>query len=188
MPSDAAFDTIVEKYKDRIMNLAFRMLGSRSEAEDAAQETFIRAFRAYSRFRGESSTYTWLYRIATNLCLDTIRARNRAPQSESLDALGDPARGADDSGGSPEESLNRRELARAIRIALGELSPAHRAAVVLHDVEGLRYHEVARVLGCSVGTVKSRLFYGRRRLREILAEFLPGGGDLGGGWNMPRPD
>jgi RNA polymerase sigma-70 factor (ECF subfamily) len=173
-----AFNTLVERYQTAIFNLCLRMLGRRELAEDATQEAFLSAYRAIGRLQG-NHIGAWFLRIAANACYDELRRRGRRPAG-SLDAMiDDPDAGympaTDDAG--PEEETLRAEARRDIELALLELPSDQRLAVILCDVEGLRYDEIAEVTRSSLGTVKSRISRGRARMRELLSregEPLPG--------------
>ncbi len=164
-----AFNAIVVAYQDQVYNLCLRMLGSRQPAEDVAQETFLSAFRNVGRMRGPT-VRAWLLRIASNGCIDEIRRRHRQPQL-SLDSPPDEGASgrkldAPDPAAGPEQMVLRFELRDALRSELLRLPADQRLAVVLCDVEGLSYEEIAATMGSSVGTVKSRISRGRARLRE----------------------
>ncbi len=169
-----AFNAIVVAYQDRVYNLCLRMLGSPQAAEDASQEAFLSAYRSVSRMRGPS-VRAWLLRIAANTCIDELRRRRRRPQL-SLEAPTPSAAGGDterplevaDPDAGPEHLALRGELCEALQAELLRLPPDQRLAVVLCDVEGLSYEEIAVSMGSSVGTVKSRISRGRARLREAL--------------------
>lgn len=169
-----AFNAIVVAYQDRVYNLCLRMLGSPQAAEDASQETFLSAYRSVGRMRGPS-VRPWLLRIAANACIDELRRRRRQPQI-SLEvpspsaAGGDPERPLEvaDPAAGPEHLALRGELSQALQTELLRLPPDQRLAVLLCDVEGLSYEEIAVSMGSSVGTVKSRISRGRARLREAL--------------------
>lgn len=166
-----AFNAIVAAYQDQVYSLCLRMLGSPQAAEDAAQEAFLSAYRNVGRMRGPS-VRSWLLRIAANASIDELRRRRRQPQL-SLDApapetypdrrleVADPAAG-------PEQIALRGELRAALQRELLRLPPDQRLAVILCDVEGLSYEEVAASMSSSIGTVKSRISRGRGRLREAL--------------------
>ena len=166
-----AFNSIVAAYQDQVYNVCLRMLGSQQAAEDVTQEAFFSAFRNLGRMRGPT-VRAWLLRIAANACIDEIRRRRRQPQL-SLDApsqdggsgrqleVPDPAAG-------PEQMALRFELREALRSELLLLPEDQRLAVVLCDVEGLSYEEIAAAMGTSLGTVKSRISRGRARLREAV--------------------
>ncbi|MFH1140393.1 MAG: sigma-70 family RNA polymerase sigma factor [Chloroflexota bacterium] len=170
-----AFNTLVERHQGQVYNLALRMLGDGDLAADAAQETFISAHRAIKGFRG-GNFRSWLLRIATNACLDLMRAA-KARRSISLDALElTPESVPLSREESPDSYAIRRELGQAIQRGLEALSHHHRLAVVLIDIQGFTYQEAARIMGCSEGTVKSRLSRARAELREAMqqhAELLP---------------
>ena len=168
-----AFNCLVIAYQDRVYNLCLRMLGSPQAAEDAAQETFLSAYRSVGRMRGPS-VRSWLLRIAANASIDELRRRRRQRQI-SLEA---PAPGTDskrplevaDSAEGPERLALHGELREALQVELLRLPPDQRLAVILCDLEGLSYEEIAAGMGRSIGTVKSRISRGRARLREALRE------------------
>lgn len=166
-----AFNTIVHRQQTGIYNLCLHMLGQRQAAEDTTQECFLLAFRAINRFEG-GNLRAWLMRIAANACYDELRRRARRPAS-SLDALADdperPFVPATPEPGPEAEAL-QSELRREIERGLLTLGPEQRLAVVLCDVQGLSYDEIAEVMHSSLGTVKSRVSRGRARLREYLAQ------------------
>jgi RNA polymerase sigma-70 factor, ECF subfamily len=166
---EAAFTELVHRHEDRIFTLALKMMGNRADALDATQDTFILAFRQASKFRGESAFGTWLYRIGINACRDLLRKRKRLPDPE--DELPEP----DDKGYG---SANVEELVATrldLKRALAELNDDYREAVCLHDLGGIPYEEIATITGVSVGTVKSRISRGRKRLGELLEQqTLPG--------------
>jgi RNA polymerase sigma-70 factor (ECF subfamily) len=173
-----AFNQLVRLYESRVYNLCYRMLGDRDGAADVAQDTFISAYRNLGKFRG-GQFRSWLLRIATNACYDVLRARKRRPAT-SLDALRQPdddGAGFDlaDQGEAPDDLALRRELGAAIQRGLAELPEDQRVVIILSDVEGMAYEEIAAVTGANLGTVKSRLSRGRARLRDILraGELLP---------------
>ena len=172
-----AFDVIIERYKDRVVSYLAYMVGDEEEAQDLAQEVFIRAYLSIGKFRGDCSLQTWLYRIAHNLGVDHLRRRGRSPEQFSLDAPVQLERGEIERQwagevSDPEEEVERAELVRAVRRAVGMLSEKLREVVVLHDLLQLSYEEVARILRCPVGTVKSRLFHARKELRRLLGPML----------------
>jgi RNA polymerase sigma-70 factor (ECF subfamily) len=166
-----AFNCLVIAYQDRVYNLCLRMLGSPQAAEDAAQETFLSAYRSVGRMRGPS-VRSWLLRIAANASIDELRRRRRQPQlSLEVPAPGtDPERPLEvaDPAEGPERLALRGELREALQVELLRLPPDQRLAVILCDVEGLSYEEIAASMGRSIGTVKSRISRGRSRLREAL--------------------
>lgn len=169
-----AFRALVERYEDRIYALACSITGNPETAKDAAQEAFVRAYKALKNFEGKSSFYTWLYRIATNVCLNAAQKETRRLDSVSLDGLQEkqeisPERffGTE----APENDIERIDLRQQIDKVLNHLSPDHRAVVVLKDIEDLSQEEIADTLGISVGTVKSRLSRARAHLKDLLMPF-----------------
>jgi RNA polymerase sigma-70 factor (ECF subfamily) len=164
-----AFNQLVRIYEVRIYNLCYRMLGDRDAAADVAQETFITAFAKIGHFRGNFFR-AWICRIATNGCYDLLRARKRRP-TLSLSAHQDPDEqpfDLPDRGESPDEFAQRRELAAAIQESIEQLPSDQRIVVILSDIQGFTYEEIATVTATNLGTVKSRLSRARSRLREIL--------------------
>jgi len=171
-----AFNDLVELYQRQVYNLALRMLGSAETAEDATQDTFVSAYRAIAGFRG-GSFKAWILRIAANSCRDKMRVSRRA-SIVSLDNLMEEVGDfiADNETESPEDYAQRRELGRLLDGSLARLPEDQRLVVVLSDIQGLTYEEIAQVIGISLGTVKSRLSRARLRLRELLLqrrELLP---------------
>lgn len=178
-----AFDELVRRYESKIYGLAYRFMGNHADASDLAQDTFIRLYQALEGFRGDAAFSTWLYRIAANICRDELRKRQRR-RSVSMDEMMDasPANTptADDSY-SPEETVQRREVQRQVQLCLNQLSDDHRLILIMREIHGLSYEEIAGVLQCSLGTVKSRISRARNALKEKMSrqgELLPGGGRL----------
>ena len=172
-----AFNALVVAYQGRVYSVCLRMLGSAQPAEDATQETFIAAYRAVSRFR-RGSLRAWLFKIAANACYDEIRRRRSRPQVPLDAPVGDERLAAEPASPDepPEERAMRQELARCLEEGLASLPADQRLAVVLRDVQGLAYEEVAEATGASLGTVKSRISRGRAALRDFLlarGELLP---------------
>lgn len=167
-----AFNCLVETYQRPVYNLCLRMLSAPQAAEDATQEAFISAFRSLDSFRG-GSFRSWLFRIAANACYDEMR-RRRSRAARSLDSGGgeenDRPLDVPDTGLSPDEHAENVELRQALRHALLELPHDQRLLVVLRDVQGFEYAEIAEITGTQLGTVKSRLNRARSRLRELLQE------------------
>ena len=165
-----AFEPLVEKYKRKVFRLAFQVLRDQEEALDVAQEAFVKAFRALPAFKGDSAFYTWLFRITMNVALD--RKRQRATRAKSLGAEDVPPeeweRTATSTDPDPEDVATGVETRERIRKGLDSLSEPHRAIIILSDIEGLQYREIAEVLGIPMGTVMSRLHHARKRLREVL--------------------
>ena len=172
----AAFGRLVREHQRRVFACALQMLADRSEADDAVQETFLRAWRALSRFDGRSKLSTWLYRICVNVCLNILRKRRRAPTADVDDpripeAKADPTQGGSD----PEQAFQNAQLYGRVGRALDNLSPSLRSAVVLVLLQGLPHREAAEVLGCPEGTVAWRIHEARRKMREELADLTSAG-------------
>ena len=173
-----AFNELVLTYQHRVYNLAYRILGDPASASDATQETFIAAYQKIATFRG-GSFRSWLLRIVANRCYDELRRRKRRPITSweefgDVDAEANPA--LINGGESPEESVERGELARLLQAAISSLPADQRVVLVLSDVEGMNYAEIAETVGIPVGTVKSRLARARAKLRDLLqtqGELLP---------------
>ncbi|MDX1931686.1 MAG: sigma-70 family RNA polymerase sigma factor [Capsulimonadales bacterium] len=175
----AAFNEIVARYKGKIYNYLYRMTGNAEDAEDLTQEVFVRMYTSIGTFRAESSLSTWLFRIAGNLCVDSFRRGRKRGLVHSLDAPLTPddeesgaTRDVPDWSQAPETVIGRKELASQIQEALGKLPPKLRSAIILHDIEGLAYDEIAAAESIPLGTVKSRIFNGRVALREHLRPYL----------------
>ena len=176
----AAFEQLVARYQNRIMGFVARMLNDREEAEDVTQEVFIKAYRSLDSFRGASSFSTWLYRIAQNLCIDRARKRKRSPQQAY--SLDEPIDKDEDRGGreipdlsaEPSLGVEREELRRQVRSIVAEMPEKLRSVLVMCDIQGMAYEDIARVLGCPIGTVKSRLFHARADLARRLRPYVHG--------------
>ncbi len=172
---DAAFSEVVARYKAKIYNYIYRMTGSSEDAEDLTQEVFIRMYTSIDSFRGQSSLNTWLFRIAGNLCIDRFRrTKNHVPAYSLDEPVGDTEQAHEvaDSTYEPHRLLENVEMAEQIQQALAKLPEKLRATLLLHDIEGMPYEEIAQVAGCPLGTVKSRLFNARMQLRRQLAGYL----------------
>ncbi|HEY9897634.1 MAG TPA: sigma-70 family RNA polymerase sigma factor [Pantanalinema sp.] len=173
-----AAEAIFRRYHPMVHALATRMLGNAAEVDDAVQEAFIRAFRGLKTFRGDSSLKTWIYRVATNVCLTQADKIKRTQPYDSLDdplgEEGGETRGSQIPSGErpPDEVLLGEELGDKIQAALAKLSPEFRAVLILRDVEGLSYEEVAATTGANLGTVKSRLARARTQAMRWLKEYL----------------
>ncbi|MGH2406153.1 MAG: sigma-70 family RNA polymerase sigma factor [bacterium] len=159
-----AFEDLVRIHQDRIYNLAYRITGNHEDANDAAQDAFVRAYQALAGFRQDAAFSTWLYRIATNAALDLVRRRPAIPPVE----LPADQPGAAD----PAVEVQRQEVHRRVHMAVGHLPAEYRAVVVLRDLQGLAYEEIARVLRIPIGTVRSRLSRGREVLRTHLTDLV----------------
>lgn len=173
-----AFDVLVERHQNRVFNVCYWMLGNRDEAADASQDAFVRAFRSLSNFRGDSAFGTWLHRIAVNAAIDTGQRRKRAPmpysdltptntEDDGARTEIEPSTPASD---DPAQRTLREERRRAVRSALATLPEHYRLVLVLLDIEGYSYEEIARTLKLPLGTVKSRINRARCVLRERLQE------------------
>jgi RNA polymerase sigma-70 factor (ECF subfamily) len=169
----AAFEELVARHRDKIYARAYSMVRNEEEAIDLSQEAWVKGWQRLAQFQGESSFGTWMTRIVINLCLDQLRKQKRQ-RSESIDAM------EEESGGverqmpvvmvNPTAGLERSELRQRIDRALGQLSHEHRTVLVLHEFEEMEYKEIAKTMGCSIGTVMSRLFYARRKLAALLVD------------------
>lgn len=163
-----AFEELVRRNEKRVYAVALRSSGSPEDAADITQEVFLRAWRSIEDFRGDSGFSTWLFRITMNLCVDFARHKHAQPQTQPLVGEDDNERPIPDPAPTPEEHLENSELGRELAAALDEVSEEHRRIVLLRDVSGLSYTEIAEVLEISEGTVKSRLSRARIALRTIL--------------------
>ena len=171
-----AFNEIVLRYKSRIYNYVYRMIRSATDAEDLTQETFIRAYTSIHTFQSRASLNTWLFRIATNLCVDYARKAKTHPVAQSLDIPEEEAQGSQREIPSlvydPQRLLLNQELGKRLEEAMRSLPERHRIVVLLYDLEGLSYEEIAQIVGAPLGTVKSRLYHARLQLREMLQPYL----------------
>jgi len=174
----AAFDEIVLQYKTKVFNYLHRMTGNSQDAEDLTQEVFIRLYTSLPSFKNQSSLNTWIFRIASNLCIDRFR---RGKKFQAIAYSLDEATDTDDGTTSrelpdltfePHRIAENSELADQISNALVRLPDKLRAVILLHDIEDMPYDEIARVVGCPIGTVKSRLFHARVRLRDLLSGYI----------------
>lgn len=169
-----AFELLVRRYENKVYTVAYRFLGNHADASDLAQETFLRLYQALPRFRGESSFMTWLYRITANACRDEIRRQqrynvisldgetgNNGSQVISQVHSHDP---------SPEEAAERKEFNEMVQQCLNNLSDEHRLVLVMREIQGMAYEEIADVLKCSLGTVKSRLSRARQAFKEKFSK------------------
>ena len=172
-----AFDLLVLKYQARIAALVSRYVSDAGEVEDVTQEAFIKAYRALGKFRGDSAFYTWLYRIAANAAKNHLVAKGRRP---GADATIEDAEGFDEGGllsesASPEALAMGEELAEVVESALNELPDELKAALILREFDGLSYDDIADVLGCPVGTVRSRIFRAREAIDQRVKGQISGG-------------
>jgi RNA polymerase sigma-70 factor (ECF subfamily) len=178
---DAAYDELVRTFNAQIFHVAFRMLGDSGDAADVSQEIFLKVFRNINGFKGESSLKSWIFRIAFSEILNRLRwwKRRHRQSTVSLDAehgVNGNGNGngyhVSDARPTPEQALESKEQEEAIQMALGKLSGDHRSIIILRDIEGFSYGEIADVLGISIGTVKSRLARGRADLKKSLIRYL----------------
>jgi RNA polymerase sigma-70 factor (ECF subfamily) len=172
----AAYDDLVRRYQQRIYATIYHMTSNHEDANDLAQETFIKAYQALKSFKGGSSFYTWVYRIAVNKTINFLKQRkNRVQMSlNDLDfnAEHDPDMVALVSENTPRREAGLTELQEKLNEAMQKLSEVHRLVVTLHDVQGLPHEEIAQIMDCNVGTVRSRLFYARQQLQGYLVDYL----------------
>jgi RNA polymerase sigma-70 factor (ECF subfamily) len=174
---DLAYDELVRTYSASLFHVAYRMLGDSAEASDVVQEVFLKVFRNVGGFKGESALRTWIFKIAFSEILNRLRWWKRRYRSSTV-SLDDDHEGrgngfsVTDSGPTPEQALQSREQEMAIQKALGTLSGEHRSIIVLRDIEGFSYSEIADVLGISIGTVKSRIARARGDLKKSLMRYL----------------
>lgn len=172
----AAFDQLVQKYREHIFSIVYNMTSNREDASDLTQETFIKAFQAIARFKGKSSFFTWIYRIAINTTMTFLKKRNRrrfisyekineeVSSSEIFECLTAKNRS--------EKGALVSELQEKLNDALQKLSPKHRTVVILHEIEGLEHAQIAEITKASVGTVRSRLHYAKQQLQAYLQDYI----------------
>jgi RNA polymerase sigma-70 factor (ECF subfamily) len=169
----AAFEELVARHRDRIYARAYSMMRNEEEAVDLSQEAWVKGWQRLRQFQGDSSFGTWMTRVVINLCLDQLRKQKRQ-RTESIEAMDEESGGVERQMPvvtvNPTAGLEREELRQRIDRALGLLSHEHRTVLVLHEFEDMEYKEIARTMGCSIGTVMSRLFYARRKLAVLLAD------------------
>ncbi len=169
----AAFEELVARHRDKIYARAYSMMRNEDAALDLSQEAWVKGWQRLKQFHGESSFATWLTRIVINLCLDQLRKQNRK-RAESIEEMDEESGGVERQMPvvtvNPTERLERGELRQRIDQALSQLSHEHRTVLVLHEFEEMEYKEIAKTVGCSMGTVMSRLFYARRKLAALLAD------------------
>lgn len=176
-----AFKLLVERYQRKVYAVALGMLKNREDARDVSQEAFVKVYKYLEHFKGDSSFYTWLYRITVNLCIDVIRKRGGGSGQEAVEFDDSLAHDTSEArlgalgsrlGTNPQKSALRRELAEKIQEALAAVPEKHRAILLLREVEGMSYEELARTLEIPKGTVMSRLFHARAKVQKILSEYL----------------
>ena len=172
----SAYDDLVRRYQERIYATVYHMTANHEDANDLAQDAFIKAFQALKSFKGGSSFYTWVYRIAVNKTINFLKQRKHKAQM-SLDDLDfnaehDPDLVALISDKTPRREVSLTELQEKLNAAMQKLSEPHRLVVTLHDVQGLSHEEIAEIMDCNIGTVRSRLFYARQQLQAYLSDYL----------------
>ena len=171
-----AYDELVRRYQERIYATVYHMTSNHEDANDLAQEAFIKAFHALKSFKGGSSFYTWVYRIAVNKTINFLKQRKNRTQISlndlDLNAEHDPDLVALVSDKTPRRDIDLAELQEKLNIAMQKLSEQHRMVVTLHDVQGLSHEEIAEIMDCNIGTVRSRLFYARQQLQAYLSDYL----------------
>ena len=176
-----AYGLLVAKYQRKLLRLVSRLVRDPAEAEDVAQEAFIKAYRALPSFRGESAFYTWLYRIGVNTAKNWLIAnRRRAPTATEMDNTEAESYGESDllrDVDTPERLLMSKQIADTVNLAMAELPEELRTAVTLREIEGLSYEEIAQVMDCPIGTVRSRIFRARESIAQKLRPLLDTGPD-----------
>ncbi|MGI8957871.1 MAG: RNA polymerase sigma factor [Chthoniobacterales bacterium] len=171
-----AFDQLVSRFRTRVFGMIYNMVHNEQDAWDLAQDSFLKAWKSIARFRGQSSFYTWLYRIVMNVTIDAMRKKQvKGGGAEFNDEIQlreiDPAsRTVPHADALPHERMERTEIRGRIDAAIAQLSPEHRAVILMKEIEDMQYHEIAESLGCSIGTVMSRLFYARKKLQSLLRD------------------
>jgi len=170
-----AFNELVTKYRGKVYAMIYNMVHSEQDAWDLAQDGFLKAWKSISRFRGQSAFYTWLYRIMMNVAIDWTRKKQIMGDVEFDEELGIKgveagASTAPHADPLPFQKIERREIRERIDDAVEKLSPEHRAVILMREMDGMQYEEIAEVLDCSVGTVMSRLFYARKKLQGMLRD------------------
>ena len=172
----SAYDELVRRYQERVYATIYHMTSNHEDASDLAQESFIKAFQALKSFKGDSSFFTWVYRIAINKTINFLKQRKHrnhlSLNDMDLNAEHDPDLVALISQKTPRRDLNLAELQEKLNTAMQRLSEPHRMVVTLHDVQGLSHEEIAKIMDCNVGTVRSRLFYARQQLQAYLSDYL----------------
>jgi RNA polymerase sigma-70 factor (ECF subfamily) len=172
----SAFDTLVQKYQERIYATIYHMTSNHEDANDLTQETFIKAYKALTSFKGDSSFFTWVYRIAVNKTINFLKGRKNkihlSLNDLDFNAEHDPEIVTFISEKTPRRDMGLTELQEKLNEAMQKLSDVHRLVVTLHDVQGLSHEEISKIMDCNTGTVRSRLFYARQQLQGYLTEYL----------------
>jgi len=172
----SAYDDLIRRYQERIYATIYHMTANHEDANDLAQETFIKGYQALKSFKGDSSFYTWVYRIAVNKTINFLKQRKNRTYLNLNDldfnAEHDPDLVALISDKTPRRDASLSELQEKLNAAMLKLSPVHRLVVTLHDVQGLSHEEIGKIMDCNIGTVRSRLFYARQQLQAHLSDYL----------------
>jgi RNA polymerase sigma-70 factor (ECF subfamily) len=171
----SAFNELVTRYRTKVFTMVYGMVQNEQDAWDLAQEGFLKAWRSIHRFKGQSSFYTWLYRIMTNVTIDSLRRKGIHGEAEfddriSPDSVEPGSRTTPSSVPLPYKKVEHNEIRQRIDQAIAKLSAEHRAVIVMKEIEDLQYSEIAEILECSIGTVMSRLFYARKKLQSLLRD------------------
>src|ERR1051325_7785636 len=171
-----AFDQLVARYRTRVFGIIYNRVHNEQEAWDLAQYSFLKAWKSIGRFRGQSSFYTWIYRIVTNVTIDWLRKKQVKGSGAEFDdtiqlkEIEPGSRTAPKADALPHQRMEQHEIRARIDDAIAQLSPEHRAVILMKETEDMQYHEIAEALGCSIGTVMSRLFYARKKLQNLLRD------------------
>lgn len=173
----AAYDELIRRYQERVYSTVYNMTSNHEDAADLVQEAFVKAWQALKRFKGDSSFYTWIYRIAVNRTLNFLKSKKNRVRKLSLNDIDSGAENDPDlvaliSHQTPRRAAKLSELKKKLNEALQRLSEAHRTVVILHDIQGVPHDEIAEIMKCNPGTVRTRLFYARQQLQGILADYL----------------
>lgn len=172
----AAFDQLVGRYRTRVFGMIYNMVHNEQDAWDLAQDSFVKAWKSIARFRGQSSFYTWVYRIVMNVTIDWLRKKQvkgggaEFDDNVQLREIDPASRTVPHADALPHEQMEHAEIRVRIDDAIAQLTPEHRAVILMKEIEGMQYHEIAESLGCSIGTVMSRLFYARKKLQNLLRD------------------
>lgn len=172
----SAYDDLVRRYQERVYATLYHMTSNHEDANDLTQEAFIKAFKALPTFKGDSSFFTWIYRIAVNRAINWLKSRKNKPQLSLNDldfnAEHDPDIVALISDRTPRREAGLSELQEKLNEAMQKLSDTHRLVVTMHDVQGMSHEEISKIMDCNTGTVRSRLFYARQQLQAHLSDYL----------------